>query len=235
MSEYVTHGATLKCTCGTAPSKLIATCNTLWSVQGNMMATTSDKIPLCNIMPFGTCKMKPTMGGFAPCVPSPTVWTNFQASMELPGGNPLLDNSTIQCTFGGLIKFQDSGQMRPDKMETEPTSPQIEALRKAAIGAYPFCEVCDSKDLKRGVTAIDVYWLEEGSEEPRYDLFPAHEVTLHIETIDYEPEEPFELDLFPPEGYKFKGGKEKITINDNVDADGIVRVENFKVEFDKTE
>ena len=95
MSEYATKGAMLQCTCGAAPSQLQVTSNMLFSVQGNMVASTSDKIPMTNIMPFGTCTMKPSITGFLPCVPAPTAWTGFQASVEIPGGNPLLNTSTI--------------------------------------------------------------------------------------------------------------------------------------------
>jgi len=58
MSEYATSGAMLTCTCGAAPAQLQVTSNMMLSVQGNMVATTGDKAPMVNIMPFGTCTMK---------------------------------------------------------------------------------------------------------------------------------------------------------------------------------
>ena len=136
MSEYVTKGATMICTGGSAPSKLQVTSNSLLSVQGNNVATVSDKVPNTNIMPFGNCKLKTFS---PPCVPAPTAWTGFLKSVEIPGGNPLLKTSTIQCSCGGTIRFQDSGQMKANKVKLNPNTPQIEALKRAALVAAPFC------------------------------------------------------------------------------------------------
>ena len=137
MNEYATNGALLKCTGGAAPSKLQVTSNTSFSVQGNMVATISDKVPPVNIQPFGACSAK----NGKPCVPSPTVWSGFRTSVNIPGGNPLLDTSTILCaTGGGCISFQNSGQMKPQKVVINPDGPQIEALKRAARDAVPFVE-----------------------------------------------------------------------------------------------
>jgi hypothetical protein len=39
--------------------------------------------------------------------------------VQIPGGNPLVDTSKIQCSCGGMISFQNSGQMKPNKVETK--------------------------------------------------------------------------------------------------------------------
>jgi hypothetical protein len=234
MSEYATKGAILKCTCGSAPSQLQVTSNTSVSVQGNMAGSISDKIPMTNIMPFGTCSLKPYSGGYRPCTPAPTMWTGFLASVQIPGGNPLLKTSTIQCATGGLIQFQNSGQMKANKVVLNPDSPQIRALKKAALEAVPFCEECEKKkQQEKKIRAVDVYWMDEESDERHYDIFPDYEVTLYIETVDYTAGETLTLDMFPQKGKQFKDGKEKSTVSGKVDADGVVCIQNFKVEYEE--
>jgi len=148
MSEYSTDGAMLLCTCGSTPSPLRTTANRLLYVQGKAVATISDNATVANIKTFGTCLLKPTITGYAPCVPAPTIWTGFQRFVEIPGGNPLLETSTIECSCGGTIQFQNSGQMKPNKVVTNPLSPQISAMKKAAIEGLPFYEECEQPKRK---------------------------------------------------------------------------------------
>ena len=234
MSEYATSGAMLTCSCGAAPSQLEVTSNTFFSIQDKMAATTNDKAPMVNIKPFGTCSLKPMFpAGFQPCVPSPTAWTGFVASVEIGSGNALLETSTIQCAIGGCISFQNSGQLKPHKVVTNPGSPQIDALTQAAKEASPFCEECEKKKSKeKKARAVDVYWMEDDSDERHYETFPDYEVTLYIETIDYTPGETLTLDYFPPKDKKFKGKKDKLTLSGKIDDFGMVCVKNFKVEYD---
>ena len=231
MSEYATNGAILLCTGGTAPGKLQVTSNILLSVQGNQVATISDKAPLANIQPFGACSLKPFS---PPCVPAPTMWTGFLNSVKIPGGNPLLKTSTIQCACGGMIRFQNSGQLKGEKVVINPTSPQIQALKKAALNSVPFCEECEKlKEQKKQIRAVDVYWMEEGSEERHYDVFPEKPVTVYIESVDYEPGEALTLHIKDSEGRMFKGGEKFMTISGNVDADGVLCVPNFLAEYEE--
>jgi hypothetical protein len=234
MSEYATNGAMLECTCGMMPTPLQTTANTSVFIQGQNMATISDKAPMVNIKPFGQCKMKPTIAGFGPCVPAPTAWTGFVASVQIPGGNPLLKSSSIMCGGGGMIKFKDSGQKKSNKVVTNPSSPQIDALRAAAIAGIPFCEECEKKKQpEKQIRAVDMYWMEDGSDERHYDDFPEREVTLYIETIDYTPGETLKLDLKPDDNKKFKGGKDKMTVSGRVGEDGVAVIKNFKAEYEE--
>ena len=162
MIEYATTGALLKCTMGAAPSQLQVTSNTMFSVQGNMVATTSDRVPLVNIQPFGACSAKRGR----PCVPSPTVWSGFRTSVSMPGGNPLLSTSTILCAGGGgCISFQNSGQMKPHKVGINTTDPQIDALKRAAKDAVPFVE-----DFERNFEEREKKSEERGKKKRRRNL-----------------------------------------------------------------
>jgi len=233
MSEYATKGAMLTCTCGAAPSQLQVTSNTFYSVQGNTVATTNDKAPMANIMPFGTCSLKPVTGGFLPCVPAPTVWTGFLTSVQVGSGNPLLKTSTIQCGTGGCISFQNSGQMKPEKVVINPSSPQIDVLQRAAIEAVPFCEECEKKKQEKNPKILRIYWMDEQG-EPRglSELLTEQPVTVCIDVDDGMSGETIDITINAPEGKSFKdGGTQKKYSNLIIEDDNTAYIDNFTLEY----
>lgn len=228
MSEYATNGAMLVCTCGTTPTPLQTTGNTLTSVQGQFIATTADKAPMANIKPFGPCKMKPTLTGYAPCVPAPTAWTGFLTSIQLPGGNPLLKTSMLQCSCGGMIQFQDSGQKKSAKVVINPSSPQIDALKKAAIEATPFCEECEKKKKEAKPKILKIYWMDEQG-EPRQlsELYEGQKVTLCIEVEEGGAGTTVDLNIKAKNGYVFENGNDEAEYNSlKVEDDNTAYVDN---------
>lgn len=234
MSEYATKGAMLTCTCGSAPSQLGTTSNTLLSVQGNNVATTSDKGPMANIKPFGTCSLKPSPSGPLPCMPSPLAWMGFLTSVEIPGGNPLLMTSKIMCALGGNIAFQNSGQMKPSKVVINPTSPQIEALKQAAKNATPFCEECEKKKREMQPKILRIYWVDENKE--KWDigtLFPGQAVTLCVDVEGIEAGETVDVKIEAQEGKLFKGNKRSLAFSPTVEDDGAAYIDEFVMEYEK--
>lgn len=232
MSEYATKGAMLKCSMGAAPSMLQVTGNTLLSVQGNMVATTSDKIPNTNIMPFGVCKATQK-----PCVPAPLMWTGFLTSVSIPGGNPLLKTSMIQCALGGCIKFQNSGQMKPAKVVLNPSSPQINALKKAAIEETPFCEECEKKKAVKEPKILKIYWVDEQDEIRMInELFPKQVVTLCIDVEDGSAGKTVDLKIETDADNKFKGGKLELQYSGiRVEDDNTAYIDDFSIEYEEKE
>jgi hypothetical protein len=234
MSEYVTAGALLKCTCGMAPSQFQVTSQTFYTIQGKLAATTNDKAPMTNIMPFGTCKMKPTLTGFLPCIPAPTVWTGFLASVEIGSGNALVDSSTIQCAAGGCISFQNSGQMKPNKMVTNPSSPQITALEKAAMEPKMFVEECEKREEKKEPKILRIYWMDEQDGEPREvsELMAGQQVTMYIEVEDGAIGETLDIIIEAPEGKMFKeGGTQKQYSGVLIEVDNVAYIDDFCIEY----
>jgi hypothetical protein len=247
---------------GATPSQLQVTSNTVVSIQGNMAATAADKAPMVNIMPFGVCKMKPSITGYLPCVPAPVMWTGYVASVQIPGGNPLVDTSKIQCSCGGMISFQNSGQMKPNKVETKPTSPQIEALKRAAAGDSPaaFCEICEEREKPQGAQEekkkkkkkgrdekeeekkpriTDIYWMDETENIPKClsELDENAEVTLFLEVEDAKQGETVSVTLFPPDDELFEGNQKELKITGTVEEDEkgqIVIIEKFCFRFESS-
>lgn len=234
MSEYGTKGAQLVCTGGTAPSTFYVKANTLLHVQGNAVGTTSDKIPNTNIMPFGSCTMQRRN---PPCMPAPTAWVGFLTSVQIPGGNPLLNTSTIQCACGGKISFQNSGQMRAAKVILNPDSPQIRALRKAAQEGTPFCEECEKKKRELKPKIINIYWMdEEGEMRTLGELKIKQKVTLCIDVEDGWVGKTVDLTLTADEGKVFETGSDKKNYNGLlVESDNTAYIDDFMVEYKNKE
>ena len=233
MSEYVTSGAVMTCACGAAPSQLEVTSNTFYFIQGKLAATTADNVPMVNIRPFGTCTMKPTMGGFLPCIPAPTMWSGFVDSVRVGRGFPLLNTSTIQCAIGGMISFQNSGQMKPNKTRVNPSSPQIDALLRAAKEAKPFCEICEyvEEEVKKEITRI--YWLDENGKERLLSELPiGKEVTVCVETKGVEEGETVHVELKDNDGRTYKNGQKTLKLSGEVEVDNTVYIDNVKIEFE---
>jgi len=232
MSEYATKGAMLTCTCGAAPSQLQVTSNTFYFIQGNLTATTNDKAPMVNIMPFGTCSLKPSTSGFLPCVPAPTVWTGFLASVQVVSGNPLLKTSTIQCATGGCISFQNSGQMKPHKVVINPNSPQIDVLKQAAKEAVPFCEECEKKKKAVKKEILRMYWVDDKGEQKTLSELPiGQEVSLCVETRGIEEGESILIELKDNAKRTYKNGEKTMKFTTTVESDDTAYVDNVKIEF----
>lgn len=123
MPLQVCLGATMKCTMGLAPSKLIVT--PMNKVFTGMVpdANINDHIPITNIAPFGNCK-SPTFPATAaattaaqgvltpmPCVPlTPAPWTPGSPTILLGNFPTLDDTSMLVCSWGGQITFVDAGE-----------------------------------------------------------------------------------------------------------------------------
>ena len=74
MPQIITNTAELSCNQGTATSNLTVTSQDFVTIEGKAMATEEDKQANSNIQPFKQCKLKPSSGGYLPCVPAPIQW-----------------------------------------------------------------------------------------------------------------------------------------------------------------
>lgn len=109
MPQHITDTTQLQCDKGTIPSPITVTSQTFMSIEGKLQATEEDKQPNVNIKPFGQCKLKPTTGGFLPCIPAPIKWQDTSV-FEVDSKKELLDSSTCPCSVGGKISIVKSAQ-----------------------------------------------------------------------------------------------------------------------------
>ena len=115
MPQIITDTAELSCNQGTATSKLNVTSQDFVTIEGKAMATEEDKQANVNIMPFGL--LKPTTGGYLPCVPVPTKWEQTAVKDTINDLKILTEKSTCQCAVGGKISVTHKGHNEQHEIE----------------------------------------------------------------------------------------------------------------------
>ena len=109
MPNIITSTAELSCNQGSTKSNLTVTSQTFTTIEEKPIATEEDKQANINIPPFGQCRLKPTSGGYLPCMPIPTQWENTSFA-TIDSKKELNKSSCIQCAIGGKITFTNSGE-----------------------------------------------------------------------------------------------------------------------------
>ena len=117
MPQIITNTAELSCNQGTAKSNLTVTSQDFVTIEDKPIATEGDKQANVNIMPFGQCKLKPTTGGYLPCVPVPTKWEQTAEKDTINDLKILTEKSTCQCAVGGKISVTHKGHNEQDEVE----------------------------------------------------------------------------------------------------------------------
>lgn len=83
-------------------------------INGDLIATESDKESVTNIPSFGTCKRV----WYNPiCQPVPVQWTDVSAFNSILGQKKLIQSSKCKCQYGGEISFIDTGSNEHVKSE----------------------------------------------------------------------------------------------------------------------
>jgi hypothetical protein len=124
MPQQVCNGATLKCTMGVAPSSLVVLPLNRVETASQPDANIMDNKPLVNIMPFGMCislanpevatATAAALGVLTPmpCIPvTPSPWTPGAATVLLAGAPTLDSESTLMCTWAGVIQVVAPGEV----------------------------------------------------------------------------------------------------------------------------
>ncbi|HEX8659038.1 MAG TPA: DUF4280 domain-containing protein [Hymenobacter sp.] len=126
--ELVCNGALCRCDKGTLPSMLQVTSNRNHYLQGKLVATTQDK----TFLPFGTCLVKNNL----PCTPMLLLWQDAfdLVTVDSPLSHPLLEKSTILCSFGGKVSILATLQLAVPGL---PAPPQAEGVRTAFMSLCP--------------------------------------------------------------------------------------------------
>ena len=124
MPSFVTTSATMKCTFGLAPSKLVVLPDKQVMLANKPMASIMDFKPIVNIPPFGMCTSlsNPTVASATsaamgvltpmPCMPAIVApWVGGKMDYLLKGQPALLNTCTCQCMWAGSISIVTDGQI----------------------------------------------------------------------------------------------------------------------------
>lgn len=109
MPQKITDTAQISCNQGMTPSNLSVTSQNFSTAEGKAIATEQDKQVNVNIKPFGQCKLKPTLGGYLPCVPAPITWEKTTEKDTVNSYKILTEDSFCMCGTGGKIVIDSKG------------------------------------------------------------------------------------------------------------------------------
>ena len=123
MAMQVCNGATLMCSCGTAPSSLVVLPVNRVMTSNQPAANIMDHKPMVNIMPFGMCTTlaNPTVASATsaaqgvltpmPCVPATaSPWISGAPTVLLAYQPALNNTSKLMCNWAGSISITMPGQ-----------------------------------------------------------------------------------------------------------------------------
>ena len=122
MAGYqVCSGATLSCTCGTVPSTLAVTSQSVYKIDGLLAATVEDFISETNVPSFTMCTSteNPTVqaamdstgvqeGACSPMIT--TVWAPGSTVRTFNGFAGLTSGDTLTCSYLGTISITSPAQ-----------------------------------------------------------------------------------------------------------------------------
>jgi len=117
MPQIITDTAELSCNQGTVITALKVTSQQFAKINDKLQATEEDKQANTNIQPFKQCKLKPTTGGYLPCVPVPTKWEQTVAKDTINDLKILTEKSACQCAVGGKISVTHKGHNEQHEIE----------------------------------------------------------------------------------------------------------------------
>jgi hypothetical protein len=116
MPQAVAMGATLQCSCGSAPAKLIVDSQTRYTIDDKLAATIMDCKPGSNIPPFGMCSIltAAASGTPTPCamIPAGPWLAGSTSQIELGDKLALLSTDKLNCGVPGIISIADPGQQK---------------------------------------------------------------------------------------------------------------------------
>lgn len=133
-AQYVTHGARIKCSCGSKIANLQVMPDRAVTLTEGHYANISDHQSMVNIPPFGLCrslKYPPTKSATdanhgsltpMPCKPGTmSIWQEGNDSYIIRNFPALLTSSYCKCIYGGVITIITDGQI-PNNYEFDKES-----------------------------------------------------------------------------------------------------------------
>ncbi|MHA7059417.1 PAAR-like protein [Aquimarina sp. M1] len=214
---YVLDGALLECNQGFVPAKLLVTQNQKVKIQGKFKATDMDnQVPAT----FGQCKLKPTSGGYLPCIPALQKWTKTTKTSTLGGSKKFLyEDSECMCATGGKVSILQPMQIN--------TAGSASTKFKEIAMTIPGAMMGNDKAPK----VVESYWMDEEGKEKIDEIKYGEKATMFVRTENVDPGESMTIKVNDTKGSKIDGKKEQLTYTGTVQADGTAELS--PVETDK--
>ena len=212
---YVVDGALLKCNQGMKPAKLQVTQNQKIKIQGKFKATDMD-----NVVPetFFQCKLKPTSGGYLPCVPALQKWTKTTKKASLGKSKKFLyDCSETMCATGGKITVAQHGQIN--------TAGSMKEEFKNIAMLIPGAMLGNDKVPK----VVQSYWMDEDEQEEISDSDYAKKPKYFVMTQDMDTGEKITIEIEDQDNLDFKEGEKMLIYSGTVKADGSAILSSIEI------
>ncbi|WP_452219809.1 PAAR-like protein [Lacinutrix salivirga] len=213
---YVLDGAIVECNQGFTPAKLLVTENQKVKIQGKFKATDRDvQVP----QTFGQCKLKPTSGGYLPCIPGLQKWTKTSKKTTLGGSkNWLYEDSECMCATGGKVTITDPTQINSAGSAKE----EFKNIAKMIPGAM----MGNDKAPK----VIQTYWMDESRTKRASKIMRSEKASIFVKTQNIDVGETVEVIIKEKKGKVINTGKDTLTYSGKVKADGTVTLDLVELE-----
>ncbi|MFD2561098.1 DUF4280 domain-containing protein [Aquimarina rubra] len=215
---YVLDGALLQCNQGFVPAKLLVTQNQKVKIQGKFKATDMDnQVPAT----FGQCKLKPTSGGYLPCIPALQKWTKTTKTATLGGSKKFLyEDSECMCATGGKVTI-----MQPMQINTAGSA--SEKFKEIAM-TIPGAMMGNDKAPK----VVESYWMDEAGKEKIDRINYGEKATIFVMTENMDPGKSLKVNVSEKEGKQIDGKKDQLVYSGTVKADGTAELKLLETEED---
>lgn len=117
--------------------------------QTDYLAVTEDDLTFDPpAMPFGNCKLRPTSGGYLPCVYAPAgKWTKTYEKVKVMDKSCLTEISELMCSTGGKITIMKHGQQSEiGKTNVNNANTQEQQVYNPVVDFDEFKEEIERKD-----------------------------------------------------------------------------------------
>jgi hypothetical protein len=215
---YVLDGALLECDQGFVPAKLLVTENQKVKIQGKFKATDMDvQVPAT----FGQCKLKPTSGGYLPCVPALQKWMKTTKKSTLGGSKKFLyKDSECMCATGGKVTIMQPMQIN--------TAGSVQEQFKNIAMTIPGAMLGNDKAPK----VVESYWMDENGKEKVDKINYGEKASIFAMTENMDAGKNLKLIIPEKEGKKIDGQQKQLIYSGSVKADGTAKLKLVETKED---
>ncbi|MFD0864180.1 DUF4280 domain-containing protein [Sungkyunkwania multivorans] len=216
--KYVLDGAMVECNCGVKPAKLLVNQNRKVKIQGKFKATDMDvQVPET----FGQCKLKPTSGGYLPCIPALQKWMKTTKTSTLGGSKKFLfEDSETMCATGGKVTIVKDMQIN--------SAGSVKEEFKEIAMTIPGAMMGNDKAPK----VVEKYWMDESKEKRVNEIQYGETATIFVRTENVEAGESITIKVKDTADQKIDGQKTNLTFSGTVLEDGTAELQPVNTQKD---
>ncbi|WP_158978875.1 PAAR-like protein [Cellulophaga sp. L1A9] len=213
---YVLDGALLECNQGFTPAKLMVTENQKVKIQGKFKATDMDvQVP----QTFGQCKLKPTSGGYLPCIPALQKWTKTTGKATLGKTKRFLfEDSECMCATGGMVTILEP-------MQINTAGSVLEEFKNIAM-TIPGAMLGNDKAPK----VVESYWMDEHGQEKVEAIIYGEKASMFIRTENIAAGETITVKVNEAKNKKIDGEQAQFIYTGTIQGNGVAKLELLATE-----